>query len=156
MRLQRFLAVMAISLACSAAAHAEDAGDPGNWWLNAGGVSHHFNRYKHFNEHNFGLGIEYKFDAHLSAVAGEYRNSVWHSTRYAGLGYTPLDVGPLHAGLVTGFADGYPKMKHGGFFPIISPLVTLEGKRFGVNLLIIPSIASNASSALGLQLKMRL
>lgn len=135
-------------------AHAEDD-HSGEWWINAGGISHHFNRSMDFNERNWGAGVEYVLSNDVSLVAGEYRNSVRTTTRYLGASYTPLSFGPARFGIVAGAADGYRMMRDGGFFPIISPVINIEGKRFGANLLVIPSVASNVRSALAIQFKIR-
>lgn len=128
----------------------------GQVWLNAGSISHHFNRDMRFNERNWGLGGEYKFNTTYSVFGGFYRNSMWDTTRYAGLSYTPWQVGQASIGVVGGVADGYKGMNDGKFFPMISPVVSIEGERIGVNIIVIPSVVSNVSNALAVQLKIRI
>lgn len=87
------------------------------FWVNMGGTSQHFKNAHRFNQQNSGLGLEYALDNDRSLVIGEYLNSVRGTTRYIGGAWTPLGYGPFRVGALAGFADGYPKMRGGGFFP---------------------------------------
>jgi hypothetical protein len=153
-RLSRAVCAFLLSFSSIGAMAADEKS--GEIWVNAGSISHHFNRNYDFNERNWGLGAEYKFDARRSVFAGTYRNSMWRTTRYAGLSYTPFQIGQARIGMIGGVADGYREMNDGGFFPMISPVLSIEGKRFGMNFIVIPSIVSNVSSALALQVKIRI
>lgn len=143
-----------LALFTTAASGADDDRS-GQVWINAGSISHHLDRKYDYNERNYGLGLEYKLDARRSLFAGAYKNSMFRLTRYAGMSYTPFQLGPARIGVVVGVADGYREMRNGGFFPAISPVISVEGERFGVNILVIPSIASNVSNALALQFKIK-
>lgn len=150
----RFLCALALSGAGLNAAAADAR--TGQIWLNAGSISHHFNRDYRFNERNWGFGAEYKFDANRSVFAGTYRNSMYTTTRYAGVSYTPWHIGQASFGVIGGVADGYEQMRNGGFFPMISPVISIEGERIGMNLIVIPSVVSNVSNALAIQVKIRI
>jgi hypothetical protein len=65
--------------------------------------------------------LEYKVDDDRSLILEQYRNSVFGTTRYLGGAWLPLEFGPLRVGAIAGLADGYPKMRNGGFFPVILP-----------------------------------
>lgn len=155
--LSRSLAAVTAAFVFTAGTHAVAAdAKSGEIWLNAGSISHHFNRDMRFNERNWGFGAEYKFDATYSIFAGRYRNSMWDKTRYAGISYTPWQVGQARIGMIGGVADGYKGMNDGKFFPMISPVISIEGERIGANIIVIPSIVSNVSNALAVQLKIRI
>lgn len=153
--LRRSSLFLACALTCSVPAAVAADQASGQIWLNAGSISHHFNRDMRFNERNWGFGAEYKFDAEYSVFGGFYRNSMFETTRYAGLSYTPFKIGQARLGVIGGVADGYEGMNSGGFFPMISPVISIEGERVGVNFIVIPSIVSNVSNAVALQLKIR-
>jgi hypothetical protein len=125
-------------------------------WVNVGGFSRHFDRSKDFNETNLGLGVEYRFRSDLSAMAGYHENSIRLRTRYAALNYQPLEIGPLKVGVSVGVMSGYPVVNEGGAFFAALPMVTYEGKRFGINFGVIPNIPSkHVDGAFVVQLKAR-
>ena len=124
-------------------------------WLNVGGFSRHFDRNRGFNEHNLGLGIEYRTSPSLSYMAGSYYNSVRKNTTYAAVNWQPWSVGSLKVGAAIGLMNGYPAMNSGGHFFAVLPVVSYEGRRFGVNLGLIPSI-KNIDGAVILQFKVRI
>jgi len=124
-------------------------------WLNVGGFSRHFDRNRGFNEHNFGLGIEYRTSPSLSYMAGSYYNSVRKNTTYAAVNWQPWSVGSLKVGAAIGLMNGYPAMNSGGHFFAALPMASYEGRRFGVNLGLIPSI-KNIDGAVILQFKVRI
>lgn len=157
--MQAIFALMSLILLSPAATAGTDQVEAkGQFWLNAGGVSYHFDRNKSFNEKNAGLGLEYRINENASVAVGQYKNSVWSDTRYASLAWTPLHYGIARVGVLTGLADGYPNMRHGDVFPLITPFIAIEGRRVGVNLMVIPSIASRKvtiDGAVVLQFKIR-
>lgn len=127
----------------------------GQFWVNLGGMSQHFENASRFNQQNFGFGIEYQVDPRRYLVLGGYHNSVRKETRYVGGAWMPLAVGPVKLGVIAGVADGYPKMRNGGFFPIALPVVSVETKHVGANFVIMPSVADKVSGCVALQLKYR-
>lgn len=126
---------------------------PHNVWIQFGGVSHHFDRDRDFNEKNFGIGVEYEFNRDLSLAVGQYRNSIRNTSHYAALAYTPLHAGPFSFGVAAGTIDGY-YFNNGGFFPMAMPMATYETKHFGVNALYVPKV-KDVSSVVGVQFKVR-
>lgn len=148
---------IAFAFACSTVAAQEhtDTKD-GQIWLNAGGLSYHFNRSIGYNERNFGMGVEYKIDAEKSIVAGFYRNSVRTQTRYLGWVWAPIELGVFRAGAVIGVADGYADMRGGHFFPMALPALSYEGERYGVNFTVIPSFRDKVDGAMAIQFKVRI
>ena len=127
----------------------------GELWLNVGGFSRHFNRQANHNENNLGLGLEYRTNEELSFMAGSYHNSVRKSTTYAAVNWQPLSMGSFKLGAAVGLMNGYPAMNRGGTFFAALPMVTYEGRRFGVNLGLIPSM-KDVDGAVILQFKVRL
>lgn len=123
-------------------------------WLNVGGFSRHFSRNKGYNESNLGLGVEYRTSPEISYMAGAYYNSVRKTTSYAAVNWQPLSIGPLKLGAAIGVMDGYPSMASGGTFFAAMPLATWEGKRYGINFGVIPSIGK-VDGAVIVQFKLR-
>lgn len=127
----------------------------GELWLNVGGFSRHFNRQAGHNESNLGLGLEYRTSSELSFMAGSYHNSVRKNTTYAAVNWQPLSMGSFKLGAAVGLMNGYPAMNRGGTFFAALPMATYEGRRFGVNLGLIPSM-KDVDGAVVLQFKLRL
>ena len=127
----------------------------GELWLNVGGFSRHFNRQAGHNENNLGLGLEYRTSEELSFMAGVYHNSVRKNTTYAAVNWQPLSMGAFKLGAAVGLMNGYPAMNRGGTFFAALPMATYEGRRFGVNLGLIPSM-KDVDGAVILQFKVRL
>ena len=115
-------------LAAAAAAPVETAKEDlsRGLWLELGGLSYHLDRNRHFNEHNFGLAAQYRFDTDNAVAAGYYRNSLGADSHYALYKYTPLHYGPLNLGVQAGILDGYPAMNHGRFFPMALPVASVR------------------------------
>ena len=129
---------------------------PRKIWINFGGTSWHFSD-KERNASNYGLGIEYGFNANSSLVAGVYKNSFYHFSRYAGFSWMPVEPGLPHTkiGIVIGGADGYDSINNGGWFPFLAPAASFETQHFGFNLLYMPPANSKLGGALALQFKVR-
>lgn len=127
----------------------------GQVWVNVGGVSQHFANADTMNQQNFGYGMEYQVDRKRYLVLGMYRNSVYDTTHYVGGAWMPLTLGFLKLGAIAGVANGYEDMRNGGFFPVILPVLALEGGRVGANFVYIPTIAAKVSGAVAMQVKYR-
>lgn len=126
----------------------------GEVWINVGGFSRHFSRGNGYNENNLGLGVEYRTGADLSYMAGAYDNSVRKTTSYVAVNWQPWTVGPIKLGGTLGVMNGYPSLAKGGVFFAALPMATWEGKRFGVNVGIIPSMGK-VEGAVIVQFKLR-
>ena len=131
---------------------------PSHLWLSPAGLrSYHSDRGANFNESNTGLGAEYDLSPNAKLVVGRFENSVRHESNYFGaalLGHL-LDAFPeLKAGVMLGTINGYPDMRHGGMFPMAAPMLTYEGKNFGLNFLGLPKVG-NVSPVVAAQMKMR-
>jgi hypothetical protein len=148
----------------AAASSPADAGDADthSLWLTSGFLSHHTGqstRY-HYNQHNDGVGVEWHESASWQFNAGHYRNSVRHGSTYLQAAWMPLGLAlgeglRLKAGASLGVINGYPKVEHGRYFPTLVPALALESRRFGLNLVYIPSVGKKVDGALALQLKLR-
>jgi len=132
----------------------QEAGPDPEIWVNVGGFSRHFARDKGYNESNLGVGIEYRTSPDVSYMAGSYYNSVRKTTYYAAMNWQPLSIGPWKLGASVGVMNGYPAMAHGGTFFAALPMATYEGKRFGINLGLIPSVGK-VDGAVVVQFKLR-
>jgi len=107
-------------------------------WITFGGVSDHFCHGCGLNNVNPGLGIEYDRTDHTKIIAGSYLNSYNRTTVYAGAAYQPIQYGPARFGIVGGVATNY-----GLKVPVIAaPVVSVEYRDVGVNILAVPSIGN--------------
>lgn len=123
-------------------------------WINVGGFSRHFARHNGYNENNLGLGAEYRTSAELSYMAGAYDNSVRKTTSYLAVNWQPWSLGPIKLGGTLGVMNGYPSLAKGGTFFAALPMATWEGRRYGVNVGIIPSMGK-VDGAVIVQFKLR-
>jgi hypothetical protein len=129
-------------------------------WLTTGFLSHHTGHAHKYNQHNDGLGAEWRVAPQWQFNAGHYRNSVRHGSTYLQAGWMPLDEQPaegwrVRGGASVGLIDGYPKVRHGGYFPTLVPALSLETSRIGLNTLYIPSVGKRVDGAFAIQLKLR-
>ena len=128
-------------------------------WLNPGIFSYHFDRAKDLREDNLGFGAEVVLHDDHSLLAGSIINSDRQRSRYGAYHWRPLHwrVAGLSvsAGLAVGVFDGYPRYRGGGWFVAPMPLLALEGKRFGANIAIIPTLGNRLNGAVAIQFKLR-
>ena len=127
---------------------------PKSLWVNPGLYSVHFED-KHFNDENWGLGVEYRYTDSLSVTAGAFRNSDWKTSHYLSWYWEPFTLGPVKLGATIGAMDGYPGYHDGGWFLAAIPAAAYEGKRFGLNVLAVPGYKDRLHSAISFQLKFR-
>lgn len=128
-------------------------------WLNPGIYSQHFDSSKGLRNNNIGFGGEVLLAQDHVLMAGSFINSNRARTRYAAYEWRPLhwqfagfNIG---AGIAVGAFDGYPNYRNGAWFVAPLPMLAIEGKTFGVNLSIIPTVANRFDGALAVQIKMR-
>jgi len=128
-------------------------------WLSPGIYSRHFDRDKNLRDGNPGLGIEVALARDHAVMAGTFINSNDARTRYGAYEWRPLhwqwaglNVG---AGIIVSAFDGYPNYHNGGWFVAPLPVVSIEGKRFGVNLSVLPTIENRLDGAIAIQFKLR-
>lgn len=124
-------------------------------WLNPGFYSYHFDRNKGLEDFNPGLGFEYPVNETVSVTAGAFRNSDRVQSRYVGVYVMPFEFHGVKFGAVVGGFDGYPNYRNGNWFPALIPTAAIEGRRWGLNIAIIPSYKDRLYGALTLQLKYR-
>ena len=130
--------------------------DSSRLWLNAGFYSAHFDTDKGLRNANPGLGFEYKLDDRWSATAGRFINSDNAHSSYIGAYYQPWTVAGARLGVVGGAFNGYPKAFNGGWFPAILPVASWEGRRFGLNVALVPPLKDRLYGAVSFQLKFRI
>jgi hypothetical protein len=128
-------------------------------WLNAGLFSYHFDRSLDLRENNVGFGAEILVAPDHALMAGTYINSNRARTHYGAYQWRPLHWQPaginVNAGIVVGAFDGYPNMRDGGWFIGAMPVLSVEGKRFGANFTVVPTIKDRIDGAVAVQLKLR-
>jgi hypothetical protein len=151
-----------LALACAQAALADDLFtkiDPApkrEFWVDSGFATYHFNRDKDLNGANRGLGAEYRFSGTLAATAGRFYNSDRAYSNYAGVIWQPYALGPVRLGAAIAGFNGYPHMRDGGWFPAVVPTLTLDYRRVGVNVGIVPSYKDRLYGGISVQLKFKL
>ena len=127
-----------------------------DWWLTATVTSYHNNRnttnHTKHNEENYGIGFERAVFKDTIMAGGVYRNSYWNTSHYLGLTYVPIQYGYFHFGAFGGIVTGYDDP----FGIKILPTMSIQGKRFGVNLGVLPARDSRVISVIGLQVKVRI
>jgi hypothetical protein len=120
-------------------------------WLNPGFLSYHWQRDQNLNGDNYGLGAEYRFSTVASVTAGEFYNSDRDTSKYLGIYYQPIAIGPVRFGAALGAFDGYPKMRNGGWFLAAIPVASFDYERVGLNLSFVPSYKDRLYGALSFQ-----
>lgn len=155
--------------ACAAPAFAQESTAPSaparpELWVDVNVASHHFesaDEYlgpgEHFNQNNYGAGLELQWQPRHAVSAGYYRNSVYEDSWYALYHYTPLSLGThVRVGGMVGLVSGYPGYNHGDAAPAGALVAKVEYRRVGMNLIYLPRIPGSTPNTLGLQLKFRL
>ncbi len=133
--------IFALTILLANLALAEEAQE--KLWINPGFISYHFDRDMGFNEKNYGLGLEYTIDNKWSVAIGRFKNSEYHMSNYFTAIYQPIHYGNFKFGGGIGVVNGYKGLyneKSGDYFPMLSPILTYEKNKFGVNFLLIPEI----------------
>jgi hypothetical protein len=132
-----------------------DAGERSEFWIDSGFATAHFDRHRHLNGANRGLGAEYRFAGTASAIAGRFLNSDRAWSNYAGVLWQPVALGPVRLGAAAAAVDGYPRMHGGGWFPAVIPTFTAEYQRIGLNVGVIPTYKDRLYGGISVQLKLR-
>jgi len=127
-------------------------------WLNPGIYSHHFDTGKGLRNNNIGFGAEVALAKDHGLMAGTFINSNRRRTHYGSYLWRPLhwEVAGLNvgAGVLVGAFDGY-LYRDGGWFVAPLPMLSIEGKRLGANITLIPTVANRFDGAIAIQLKLR-
>lgn len=128
-------------------------------WLNPGIYSQHFDSSKGLRNNNIGFGAEVLLANDHVLMAGSFINSNRARTHFGAYEWRPLhwqlagfNVG---AGIAVGAFDGYPNYRNGAWFVAPLPMLAIEGKTFGANISLIPTVANRFDGALAVQIKMR-
>lgn len=129
-------------------------------WINPGIYSYHFDRSKNLRDNNIGFGAEVLLAHDHVLMGGSFINSNRARTRYAAYEWRPLHWQfanfKIGAGIAVGAFDGYPNYRNGGWFVAPLPMLAIEGRTFGANLSLIPTIANRFDGALAIQVKLRI
>ena len=101
-------------------------------------VSYHFDRSKDFNEINPGLGIKLKApDRNIFLALGEYKNSLYRTTAYAGIGTDFPIIDHVAARFTAGLLTGYEIP----LVPVIVPELVFSAGGYGVAVGYIPKLS---------------
>lgn len=119
-------------------------------WVGVNCCAYHTERPTRFNENNLGFGVEHDIAKDWRAVGGFCKNSVYKETVYGGVMWNALTLGYLRLNLMGGLFTGY----NDSVIPVIAPIISLEGKRVGLNLLALPPIGQH-QGVFGLQFKVK-
>lgn len=148
--------VLAPAIARADSFHLADPKPLDELWMNAGFYSYHFQHDINLDSNNIGLGFEYRYTTVNSVTAGRFHNSDLQMSEYVAWYWQPITWGPVRLGGIAGMIDGYPQMQNGAWFPLLLPVASLEYKRIGLNLTIIPSYQSRLHGSVSLQFKFKL
>jgi hypothetical protein len=124
-------------------------------WLNAGFYSYHFQKDINLDNNNIGAGVEYRYSTVHSITAGRFHNSDMQMSEYAAWYWQPFAWGPVHLGGLIGMIDGYPKAQNGAWFPLVLPVASVEYKRVGINLTVVPTYKETLYGSISVQLKLK-
>jgi len=128
-------------------------------WLSPGIYARHFDRSKQLRDDNIGLGVELTLARDHALMAGSFINSNRERSRYAAYHWRPVHgrlAGlDLAAGVLVAAFDGYPNYRGGAWFVAPLPVVAIEGRRFGANVSLIPTIRDRLDGAIAVQFKIR-
>ena len=153
--------VMLFAALFSTAAQADVAAEQSwpQFWLNPGIYSQHFDSSKGLRNNNIGLGAEVLLAPDHGLMGGSFINSNRARTHFGAYQWRPLHwqiAGfNVNAGIVVGAFDGYPNYRNGGWFVAPLPMLSIEGKRLGANIGLIPTVANRFDGALAVQIKLR-
>ena len=101
------------------------------------------------NENNPGIGFERDYGLSRLMVGG-YKNSDRKNSLYALLGYTPVEINNLKAGVFGGGVTGYDRP----VIPAAGLLFSYQGKDLGANVMLTPNVPrQNIHGFAGLQLR---
>jgi hypothetical protein len=158
------VAVAAAGLATATTARAAEW-CKGGVWVDAMLGSYHINPDpdQHFEQFNPGLGVECWLGNEWALTAGGFRNSLRRPSWYGGgvwapefahWGFVRLAV---MAGMISGYNYGNWGLGHNHTIgPVAAPIVMLDYKRVGANIILIPPIPSdNLPFTLGFQVKVK-
>lgn len=154
------LFALGAALTAATARAAAPTDDPGlQVWINPGIYSQHFDSSKGLRNNNVGVGAEAMLARDHVVMGGSFINSNRARTRYAAYEWRPLhwQWGGVNvsAGVAIGAFDGYPNYRNGAWFVAPLPMLSIEGKTFGANLALIPTVENRFDGALAVQVKMR-
>jgi hypothetical protein len=133
-----------------------DVAPRSEFWLATGFATAHFNRDKDLNGSNTGYGAEYHFSTTMRAAAGHFYNSDRGHSTYAGMIWQPYAIGPLRLGATVAVFNGYPRVRGGGWFPAVIPTMTLDYRRVGVNIGVVPSLGNRLYGGVSVQLRLKI
>jgi len=127
-------------------------------WINTGLQSRHFDRNTGHRENNSGFGVDWVVAPDHVLMTGRFRNSDDQATRFAAWNWRPFHwrraEWNIHLGLAAGLFDGYPKYREGAVFLAALPLLSVEYKRVGADIAIIPDIPNRLQGAIAIRLKL--
>ena len=130
--------------------------DSHNLWISAGMISYHFNREANQRDLNWGYGIQSNLTNNVSVLGGNYINSKDARSNYLGMAWQPLVWHSVRIGLEVGVIDGYPDIRHGGYFVAAMPCLSIHNDSIGVNITLVPYYSNYMhSSAISAQMIMR-
>jgi hypothetical protein len=110
------------------------ADDRGDIWITVGGISHHQKPGEDDNEKNFGFGFQAQMTENVRLIAQSFRNTQRVDSTLIGFAYQPWtwdfrQLFEVKAGLTVASLTGYDL----DAMPVVFPVVSFEGKRFGVD-----------------------
>ncbi len=132
-------------------------------WADAMIGSHHFHPDKDFEQFNPGIGAECWVAPQWAVTGGYFRNSLSKPSFYGGGVWGPdfLHWNHIRLAAIVGIISGYNYGSYGfghnhTIGPVAAPLVMLDYKRVGANIILIPPIpSSDLPFTLGFMLRVK-
>ncbi|WP_174770023.1 hypothetical protein [Paraburkholderia hayleyella] len=122
----------------------------GGIWFDAMLGSYHIHPKKDFEQFNPGLGVECWLGSEWAVTGGGFRNSLRRPSWYGGMVWAPefahwgLIRLAAMGGVITGYNYGnWGLGRNHTIGPVLAPLLMVEYKRVGMNIILIPPIPSN-------------
>jgi hypothetical protein len=132
-------------------------------WVDAMIGSQHIHPKQPFEDFNPGLGLECWLNGRWALTVGGYRNSLSRPSWYGGGIWAPefAHWGFVRLAVMGGIISGYNYGNWGlgrdhTIGPVAAPLVMIDYKRVGLNLILVPPIPSdNLPFTVGFQVKVK-
>ena len=157
--MKRIATIVAALALTSAAAQAAEPESSKALWLTATTVSWHpdraYARALGLNDVTPGLGIELHLRDDTRLLVTGLRNSYGRQSLVLAAAWQPVKLFGVRVGAAAGAMSGYYYSEN-RFGPMAAAVASVEGARWGANLVAVPKVRDRSHGALTLQVKWRL
>jgi hypothetical protein len=157
--MKRIATIVAALALTSAAAQAAEPDSSKALWLNATTVSWHpdraYARAQNLTDVTPGIGLELHLREDVRVLATVLRNSYRNESVAVAVAWQPVKLFGVRVGVAGGVINGYPYNDE-RFGPMAAAVASVEGARWGANLVAVPTVRERSRAAVTLQVKWRL